>query len=277
MIFLKRFFNQEDDTMTATQTDEKPVSALDALNAQISDAQDAAKTAAGEAEAAEARYRAAVQAGDAVAADLALQEKAAAERKEKFNSDRAEALAEGRENAEKTDRTPAALEALAAAQKACDREAQLWGEWGSAVEALVQRFHELRGAVADANTALISAHELLKEAHLGHSDDYPGVTRERISYSNERLLGLARHYFAPQESYPIQPSGSFAEGLRQQWARDDERRRKEAAARHEARLEAEQREAQIAAEQQEQRDAEQAEQAERRYIDLATQRLVNHR
>lgn len=170
---------------------------IEQLNANIREAEQAAKDAGHDAAQAETEYQKVIATGDIAAADSALQRQAEAERMQKIQSDRAQALEAGRRQAEAADYGPAADEAVERARIAVEAEAQALNEFAQAVERLADLSEAGRRAVERADAAIREAHEASAKAHRPR----PQLGRENIESLGGRLHALAK--VAPQNETSI--------------------------------------------------------------------------
>lgn len=138
---------------------------IEQLNANIREAEQAAKDAGRDAARAESEYQEAIASGDIAAAESTLQRQAEAERMQKIQSDRAQALEAGRRQAEAADYGPVADEATERARIAVEVEAQAFDKLAEALEAVDAAAEAARQAISTADTACAEASSTAKKAH----------------------------------------------------------------------------------------------------------------
>ncbi|KGK42248.1 hypothetical protein LH51_08345 [Nitrincola sp. A-D6] len=161
---------------------------VEKLNQKINDAKNAARVAVENAAQAQRDYDDAIETGDISRADEALQAKAAAERQQQIHSDHAAALESRRKEAERTDLTPVALEAMDTARNAVDAEREAYHRFTNALGELQGASDALRNAYRAGDNALESAKQALKDAHLYEHD---AVERPRLEVNIEAIRELA--------------------------------------------------------------------------------------
>lgn len=174
------------------------MSAIESLNEEIAQAEAAAEAAHAQITQAKEAYDAAIEAGNVDAADEALQQQTQAERQRQIHTDRAGALETRREAAERQDLTPAALQAIKAAQEVIEIEQTAISGYHEAMKTLEASIAGLNKVFGKTDAALLHARESVAAAHL--IGKRPGAERPGFSDSGERLHQLRQQVMALRQN-----------------------------------------------------------------------------
>ena len=163
------------------------MSEVDKLNAQIAELEQMAEQAEADQQQAEADYQRFIESGDLEAAQGALSRKQAGSTQ--VYRDRITALEATRKDAERADRTPAAMAKMDAARTAVEAEGEAHSRFGAALDEFKAAFDTLRHAYSATDSAIETAQQALRDAHLYTHD---AVERPRLEIDASAVQQLAQ-------------------------------------------------------------------------------------